>query len=354
VKRKGVSYDAGRVMGFNWRPHFDPRVVRRELEIIKNDLHCNAVRICGLSLKRLVAAAEEALKQGLEVWLSPEMWDKSPEKTLNYIVRAAAAAEKLRARWPERLILIIGSEFTLFMRGILEGKSYLNRIQNPALKSNILEGRHNQPLNTFLERANAAARAVFHGPVTYASLVFEGVDWSRFDFVGVDHYRSKRIEDQYVEMLKPSFAHGKPVVITEFGYGTCQEGIGAEGLLGSAGLGGGLIDLKSQFLHFALPGVGRFFRPRVRGIHTRDEAWQARKIVEQLRILDEAGVEGAFIFQFISQITPYNDDRRYDLDLAGTSLVKYYEGGRRGSTYSDMTWEPKEAFRAVADYYATH
>ena len=85
-------------MGFNWRPHFDPKIVHRELEIIKNDLHCNAVRICGLNIDRLMIAAEDALKQGLEVWLSPEMWDKSPEKTLNYITKAAEAAEKLRQR----------------------------------------------------------------------------------------------------------------------------------------------------------------------------------------------------------------------------------------------------------------
>jgi len=33
------------------------------------------------------------------------------------------------------------------------------------------------------------------------------------------------------------------------------------------------------------------------------------------------------------------------------SLVKYYEEGH-GTTYPDMPWEPKESFRAVADFYA--
>ena len=33
------------------------------------------------------------------------------------------------------------------------------------------------------------------------------------------------------------------------------------------------------------------------------------------------------------------------------ALVKTYASGHR-TTYPDMTWEPKEAFRAVADYYA--
>jgi hypothetical protein len=63
MEYKGVSYDVGRVMWGNWRPVFDAKVVNRELEIIRNDLHCNAVRICGLDIGRLMIAAELALKQ---------------------------------------------------------------------------------------------------------------------------------------------------------------------------------------------------------------------------------------------------------------------------------------------------
>jgi hypothetical protein len=46
---------------------FDPDVVHRGLAIIKTDLHCNAVRICGRDIARPVTAAEDALDQGLEV-----------------------------------------------------------------------------------------------------------------------------------------------------------------------------------------------------------------------------------------------------------------------------------------------
>ncbi len=77
-------------------------------------------------------------------------------------------------------------------------------------------------------------------------------------------------------------------------------------------------------------------------------------MVETLGILDYAGVDGAFISLFLSQITPYDDRPRYDLDMASSSLVKYFEGKRRGTTYPDMNWEPKESFRAVAEYYASH
>jgi hypothetical protein len=113
------------------------------------------------------------------------------------------------------------------------------------------------------------------------------------------------------------------------------------------------VDSNSQFFH-SLPVVGRFVRPKVRVIHKRDEAWQARKLVETLEILDAAGVDGAFISQFVSQINPYDDDPRYDLDATSSSLVKSYEGGRRGSVYPDMPWDPKESFRAVAEFYDKH
>jgi hypothetical protein len=346
MKRKGVCYDVGRVMGGNWRPIFDPKIVHRELEIIKNDLHCTAVRICGLDINRLMKASEDALQQGLEVWLSPEMWNKSPEKTLNYIVKASAAAEKLAQSWPERLVLSVGSELTLFMQDIVPGNTLRKRLDNPSLGETIEAGEHNEPLNAFLAKAHEAVRKVFRGQVTYASLPWETVDWSLFDFVGVDHYREARVKDRYVEMLQPLFACGKPVIITEFGNGTYQsaETTGASGL--------GIVDFKTLFLHH-IPLLGRFVRPRLNGEYVRDEALQARELIETLGILDAAGVDGAFVFTFLTPLFPYNDNPRYDLDMGSSSLVKSYDG-EHGATYPDMPWEPKESFKAVAECFAKH
>jgi hypothetical protein len=355
MKRKGVSYDVGNVMGFNWRPDFRLEQVERELQIIKDDLHCNAVKISGYGIDRLAIAARFAVEQGLEVWFTPTMWNSSPEDTLQYLTRAAKAAEEVRQLGKDQMVFIAGGELTLFMRGILEGKSLRARAANPNLLAKVKAGEHNKPLNEFLANANQAVRAVYHGRVTYASLVWEKVNWDIFDFVGVDHYRTAKMEDQYVPMLEPSFKHGKPVVVTEFGHATTHGGIGDAGLLMSvAGLEQSIINESSQFFHYGIPLLGRFVKPHLNGEHARDEAWQAKMIVETLELLDAAGVDGAFIMQFLSQITPYNDTPRYDLDMASSSLVRYYEGGRRGTTYPDLNWEPKESFRAVAAYYANH
>lgn len=124
MKLKGVNYDVGRVLPGNYlsRPLFDPQVVHRELEIIKHDLHCNAVKIQGYEIDRVLAAASDALSLGLQVWLAPELFEKSQEETLHYTVKAAAAAETLRQTWPD-LVLSIGTELTLFMQGIIEGNT---------------------------------------------------------------------------------------------------------------------------------------------------------------------------------------------------------------------------------------
>jgi hypothetical protein len=343
VNRRGVSYDVGRVMGMNWRPDFDPKVVHRELEIIKNDLHCNAVRICGRDIGRLMTAAEDSLEQGLEVWLSPELWNKSQDKTVAYIAEAATAAERLRLKWPDRLVFCVASEATLFVSGIVPGKTLNKRLAN--LFRDVKSGAHIEPLKAFLARANDAARRNFHGRVTYASLSFESVDWSLFDIIGLDHYRDARIKDRYVEMIKPLFAFEKPVVVTEFGMRSYQ---GAES---SGTLGFGIVNNVSQLLHH-LPVIGRFIRARLKkGNYVRDEAMQARGIVETLTILDAAGVDGAFVCTFVDYISPFSEDPRYDLDMSALSLVKTYQKGH-GITYPDMEWEPKESFRAVADFYA--
>jgi len=355
MRIKGVCYDAGAYMGFDWRPDFEIHTVRREFEIIKNDLHCNAAKIGAQDIGRLTASARAALDNGLDVWFSPLLWDRSPQQTLDYIKKGAAAAEQLRSQYPHKVVFCLGGELTLFMKGILEGARFAQRLSSQNLMHAVKSGEHNKPLNEFLAKANAAVRAVFHGEVTYASLVWEKVDWSLFDFVGVDHYRATKIEDKYVEMLKPSFSYGKPVVNTEFGYGTTHGGLLEAGFLSSAGLGGQqIVDVKSQYLHFKVPAVGRFIKPHLNGEHARDEAWQASKLVETLQILDGAGIHGAFIASFIVQFYPYSDNPKYDLDMASSSLVKYYGRGRRGTTYPDMNWEPKESFRAVANYYTTH
>jgi hypothetical protein len=337
MERKGISYIASReLLGEDWRPDFNPQVVHRELEIIKNDLYCNTVRICGKDIDRLTLTAQDALRQGFEVWLSPDLWDHTEPETLEYVIAAAKQAEKLRQQWPDRVVITVGSELTLFMKGILGGETFLERVDNPVkLMFTLLRlkylGMHNKLLNEFLARANQGVREVFHGPVTYASAPVEKVDWSLFDFVCVDYYRGKQNRADYSRRLQRYFTYGKPVVITEVG---CCTYRGAEDKGGRAFM---IVDRKHP--DQLQPG------------YDRDEGLQAREDVDMLSELSKAGVNGAFVFTFIMPTMKYREDPLRDFDKASYSLVKSFEDGRHGTSYPEMAWEPKEAFRAVAKYY---
>jgi hypothetical protein len=355
MKTRGVCYDVGRVlMGQNWRPMLDAHEMHRELQIIKNDLHCNAVRICGQDIDRVVTAGQDALEQGLEVWVSPELWDNSPEDTLDYVAEAAKRAEELRQHRPGQVVFSVGSELTLFMRGILQGDTFLERLHHPSFGEQIRSGAHNAPLDAFLAKANDAVRQVFKGSVTYASVPLETVDWGRFDVVAVDLYRDARIRDRFADLLRRFFTHGRPVVITEFGCCTWR------GAADAGGMGWAIVDLD-------IAELGKR-PPQLNGEYVRDEAEQAHELTDLLTIFNDAGVDGTFVFTLAAPTSPYSDDPKYDLDMASYSLVTSYgnrlgdlatafpdlpwDASRSGTTYPDLPWEPKQSFWAVADFYA--
>ncbi|MGQ4600727.1 hypothetical protein [Nocardia sp. R6R-6] len=353
MNRRGVCYDVGRVMwGQSWRPEFSPDETRRELQIIHDDLHCNAVRICGQDIDRLLVAGQAALDRGLEVWLSPELWDHTPEQTVDYIVTAAEAARHLHQQQPGRVVLSVGSEATLFMAGIVEGGSVFERLERPDFWQRIQTGEHNEPLNAFLADATARTRRVFDGPLTYASIPLETVDWSRFDIVGLDLYRDARIRDRFADLLRRWFAFDLPVAITEFGCCTYQ------GAADAGARGFAILDTSDRD---ASPA-------RLDGDYTRDEDEQARELTETLSIFDAAGVDATFVMTFVDPLHPYSDDPHHDLDMASYSLVKsfgtrlgpnhpdapWWDRHRLGTSYPDMPWDPKRSFTAVADYYATN
>lgn len=284
------------------------------------------------------------MQQGLEVWISPELWNKSPDTTLRYVARAAAAAEELRGRWPGQVVFVVGNELTFFMRGIVNGRTFSRRTNILALREAIGSGTRDGLLNAFLARATAAVRHVFNGPVTYASLPFERVDWDMFDIIGANHYWREAIKDRYLQILEPLLASGKPVAITELGFRT-RTGADETGAAGPEN-----IDPVTMSLHM-LPLTRRLVRPRVKSVNERNEELQARSVSRQLELLDSAGIDGAFVFTFTAPLLPHGDPE-HDLDTDSFGLVKPYLGGTHGTRYPDMAWEPKRSFTAVADYYA--
>lgn len=338
IKHKGINYDIGtytRGKEASSREIFDLAIVKREMEIIKNDLHCTSVRISGLDIQRLVLASEYALQQGLEVWFSPAFVDADENETLEYFSECAKSAEQLRIRY-DNIVFVAGCELTFFMKGLVLGDTAFDRINTfmkpwKLLQNTILKGPFNKRLNSFLKKATSAIREQFHGKLSYASGPWESVDWSMFDFVGVDYYRDKFNYKSYQEKLRGYFRYGKPVIITEFGCCTYK------GAQDKGGYGWAIVDRSSTPY-------------QIKGEYIRDEGTQAEHIAELLGIFKEERVDGAFVFTFISQSYPYNENPIYDLDMAAYSMVKSYTD-KSGDTYKAMPWEPKQSFYTLAEYY---
>lgn len=338
MRGNGISYDAGFIhAGVSSREPFDPDVVRREMRIIREDLHCTAVRIVGGDPDRLEIAASHAAEAGLEVWFSPFTCDLTADEMLDLLADCAERAERLRRRGAE-VVFVTGGELSLMNKGFLPGDTLDDRIKLLAEPHRLREVMAEVParINDFLGKAVAVVRERFGGKITYASIPFEKVDWRPFDFISVDNYRSVEIADRYRDGIRALVAQGKPVAITEFGCAT-YRGAGDRG-----GRGGEIIVWDKDTI-----------KPiRLDGEYTRDEAEQATYLRELLDIFNAEGVDSAFAYTFAAYQLPHRSDSdpREDWDMASYGVVKVLED-RFGDTYPDMPWEPKEAFTALADYY---
>jgi hypothetical protein len=306
-------------------------------------LQCR-LKIGGYALDRLAAASSWADKLGQEVWFSPALFDEGPAATLRYIVGAVRRGEVVWERPAGKIVFCVGPELMLFLNGFPPGRHLLDRLNNSKTREIVRSGSYRAPLIAFLVQALSAVRQVFHGPVAYAALPLDGIDWAPFDVAGIDHYWDVRIQDRYLERLQPFLASGKPVVVTGTG-SRAYQGVHSSGTLGLR-----VIDPSSQFFQ-GLPVVGRLFKPRLKGTYIRDEGEQADRPTAVLGLFDAAGVNGVFLDTFVDYLAPYSPDLHHDLDMSALSLVKTFEHGN-GSTSPDRPWETKEAFRAVAAYYS--
>jgi hypothetical protein len=334
MRAMGIGYDTGFSFdGVSRRP-FDHALVRRELQIIRDDLHCTAVRLFGNDLDRLEFAARRAADLGLEVWFSPFTHQLGPDETLDLLADGAERAERIRRAGAE-VVFVTGAELSLFNTGFLPGDSLQERVDN--LLSRRPETREllatlPSRVNAFLVRAVAAVRQRFGGRVTYASVPFEGVDWTPFDIVSVDAHRSREVAHVYQQGIRALVAQGKPVAITEFGC-TTHRGAADHGARG-----GEIVEYDGTT------------PVRLKGEYVRDEEEQATYLRELLDVFLAEGVDAAFACTFVCYGLPHRSEPRDDLDMASWGVVKVLED-RLGDTYPDMPWEPKAAFGALADRY---
>ncbi len=301
-------------------------VVRRDLQAISDDLHCTTVSVIGPDGDRLVAAAEYALEVGLDVWIRPHLVDRREPEVLAHLENIGLAAEELRARHPGRVTLLVGSEFSHTVRGLVPGRWSFLRLRVIFKARLLVRRRMNRRLDVLLGRAAETARRVFRGSVGYGAASWEEVDWSRFDSVAISLYRTGTDDAAYARRVTDLVRdNDKPVIINEFGCGAYE---------GAERRGPASFRIVNWFAE----------EPTIKGDHPRDEQTQARYLGELIDLYNEAGVHGCFVFTFAMPDYPHHDDPRRDLDKAGFGIVKV-------PADDPTTWTPKAAFHEVAKRY---
>ncbi|MFG1927860.1 hypothetical protein [Cryptosporangium sp. NPDC048952] len=334
MRARGITYETGFTRGTAKREDpWDLATVAEDLRVIRDDLHCNAVRIVGGELDRIDAAAHVAVDLGLEVWYSPYPIELTHDEILARFADGAERAEKLRSRGGE-IVFVTGAELTLFNPGFLPGETFEDRVrplvENPqSLAGHI--GELTRRINAFLGRAVGVVRERFGGKVTYAAVQLERVNWDPFDIVSIDLYRTPAIADQFVDGVRAYAAFDKPLAITEFGCATFR---------GAADRGAQGLDIVVNDPETAMP-------LHLDGVYERDEDGQAAVIRELLEIFDAEGVDSTFVFAFALRDFPHRPtgDPRNDLDLASYGITKLDESG---------DWQPKAAFSTIAQLYGGH
>lgn len=340
IPMRGVVYDVGlKFGGKNLSVEtFDSARVAYDMDIIRNILRCNTVRIEGESIERLTEATKIAHRLGLKVLFNPWKMEANPEETVNYMTEAAASAEKLRKEGID-LTFVAGCEYTLFCKGAFPGDSFDKRMlflttlaQDPeAAPDKIKEA--NGRLNSILADICKGVRKEFSGPVTYSSGTWENVDWGLFDIVGIDHYRGAETDDEYVGAID-RYRHGKPIIVMEFGC-CAYKGAALRGGAGFAIFQGVDADGNAVYESGTTP--------------ERSETEQADYIERQLALLEHAGVDGACVYVFSYPIYPYTPGG-IDYDMISYALVKSFPAGDP-HWQRTPAWIPKEAFYRLGSVY---
>ncbi|MBN9108453.1 MAG: hypothetical protein J0I34_06700 [Pseudonocardia sp.] len=332
----GVTYDTGFTnCGSTTHEPFDPEIVGEDMRIIREELLADAVRITGGVADRLEIAARHAAAVGLEVWYCPFTNDLTTDELLEFLLDAAERAERIRRDGAD-IRFLTGSEISIMTIGLMPGKTLSERsgvLADPLRVREVLPDVQRKT-NALLARAVEGARARFGGPIGYASLPMEGVDWTPFDFIATDAgYRDATNAAGLPANLAAMTSQGKPFAITEFG---CAPFTGAA----DRGSRGDIIGYDEQ------SGRATHLTETVE----RNEQEQATYLLDLLGVFDSGGVDTAFVYTFASRHLPTSERPERDFDLGSFGIVKVLPDGRTGSTYPRMPWEPKAAFFALAEY----
>jgi hypothetical protein len=255
MRAKGINYDTGFLSaGTSTHEPFDPDVVRREMRIIRDDLHCTAVRITGGDPDRLEIAATHAADAGSRGLVLP-------------VHQRSDAGSPTRA--PHRL-----------RRSRRAGASARRRGRVP-------HGLGAEPVHDRIPPGRDASRAA-----------------GARDRSAAHPARDRRAPRAHQRLPPPdrrrvsrAVRRTRELCVAEFG---CAPHRGA----------GDVANMVDSIIEWGDDGRAA----RLKGEYVRDEDEQATYVRELLEVFEAEGVDAAFVYTFARYDLPHRDDPLLDLD----------------------------------------
>lgn len=203
---------------------------RREIQIIKNELGCNSLRIAGEDTKRALRIAEIAVEEGVVPWMSPRFGGRNFDETKKlFSGYVKACIEHGLQGYP----LIVANELVFDCSdavkldpGVDKGMSSRHEAIHEILKT----GGRPDVTKYVDELVHTARELGWVGPLTYAAFAYETVDWQKIQepnlYVSANIYWERDLEngqarapEHYERKIQSLIAQaqGRGVIITEFG-----------------------------------------------------------------------------------------------------------------------------------------
>jgi hypothetical protein len=316
IDLKGMNYHIGRRYLGEYGRYPDADEINESLEVIRNELGCNAIKLFGDNPDVMVFAAQKAIEKGFQTIIlslrfkyaesPPPYREATIDEHVKAVIEFSKRAEELRKTFGG-IVLCIGEELQYTVTGLVDAPSYDERINLYWKLTEEKRAAVNARLNEYLAIMVKGVRENFLGPVTYSPN--EGtrfaVKWrelgldivSPMSYYGTEQWTETKAVKDLLEFKK----YGTPIYVTEFGAQCC---VGA-----MADAGGDLCSRQTS------------------PTYSQDE--QAQYIDRVLRIFAKARVDGIFYWDFIYKVE--DDAESYGLmnwnrgDTLATRKLGFYK-----------------------------
>ena len=295
ISIKGIGVFWGERFAGEWGTPPSYEEIKESLTVIRNELRCTAIRIISDYEDTVLQATRLALEQQFDkILVSPRYRRVAPDNDTDieeHARRVIAFSEKVEATRgnSNSLILAVGNELTLDVRGIYDGTTMGDRVEQIRLNQGKKE--FDDRLNLYLKKIIEGVRKNYRGKITYCQTNYENVNWKDlgFDVVGMNRYFMPAIETEqkYIGQIGSLKDFGKPVYITETGSAT-YEGVGLYG-------GGAWHRYKGE-------------------PYSQEE--QAKNIAKNIELISKGGADAVFLLSFL--------ERQMRDEVSG-GILRYYK-----------------------------